>query len=172
MLPYQRLVRKFLKRDYEILGRGCYSIVFKSKDGKRAIKIGSTLSDPWLVYAQQVEHSSNLHFPKIYYLKCCECENYYVAVTERLDQVKSIDDSFNSFRDSMLNNYSNIASEREAVLLLNRLLNTMDYARLDLHLDNIMLRGDTFVLNDPLAEREVDSSFEAWIEENLFDEHG
>lgn len=171
MLPYQRLVSRLIKRSYKLLGSGCYSIVFEAPCKSHVIKVGSTLSDPWIVYAESIKDSNNLHFPRIYSLYQNECEDYYVAVVERLHHVQDINESWKSFRDSVLNNRPREPEQREVLKLLNSLLSKMDYAKLDLHLDNIMMRGDTFVISDPLAEREIDSGFETWIEEILPEEY-
>lgn len=171
MLPYQRLVRQLIKRNYKLLGSGCYSAVFETRCNSRAIKIGSTLSDPWIVYADSIKDSDNLHFPRIYSLYQNECEDYYVAVVERLSPVEDFGADLKTFRDAVLNNRPRELEQREALKVLNRLLSRMDYAKLDLHLENIMMRGDTFVISDPLAEREIDSGFEAWIEETLSEEY-
>ena len=171
MLPYQRLVSRLIKRNYKLLGSGCYSVVFETACKRRAIKIGSTLSDPWVVYAESIKDSNNLHFPRIYSLYQNESEDYYVAVVERLHHVQDLSADWKSFRDSVLNNCPREPEQREALKVLNLLLSRMDYAKLDLHLDNIMMRGDIFVISDPLAEREIDSGFEAWVEENLPEEY-
>ena len=167
MIPYQKLINSLIKRGYEILGTGCYSIVFKSKRSDSVIKIGSTLADPWLIYAETVQNLNNPHFPKIYKIHQFEHLDYYVARVERLEPIDVDFTQYRSFRDEMLNNRPSSEASRQAVYTLNQLLSRMDYAKLDLHLENIMLRGDTFVLSDPIAEREIESSFEAWIEENL-----
>lgn len=173
MIPYQKLINLLIKRGYKILGAGCYSIVFKSKLSDSVIKIGSTLADPWLIYAETVQSINNPHFPKVYNIHQFEHLDYYVARVERLKPIgmNFTDTQYRSFIDEMLNNRPSSEASRQAVRILNQLLSRMDYAKLDLHLENIMLRGETLVLSDPLAEREIDSSFEAWIEETLSEKY-
>lgn len=169
----KRLIRRLINRGYKLLGSGCYSAVFEGRDKTRAIKIGSTLADPWLIYAEQIQSLDNPLFPRIYSLHCFEYEDYYVAVTERLQVLEDDYDANSSWMRLSREIRDCSSSEpivRQAGQLLNSLLRTIDYARLDLHHGNIMRRGDQLVLNDPLAEEEIESSFEAWFEENITEE--
>ena len=167
----KRLIRRLKQRGYVLLGTGCYSAVFEGKDRRQAIKIGSTLSDPWLIYAEKIIGLDNPLFPRIYSLHTFEYADYYVAVTERLDCVDeddwSTDSSWMQLSREIRDCTSTEPSVRQAGRLLNSLLKNIDYARLDLHKGNIMKRENQLVLNDPLAEEEIESSFEAWIEENF-----
>jgi hypothetical protein len=166
----KRLIRRLVDRGYSLLGSGCYSAVFEGKNKKQAIKIGSTLADPWLIYAEQIQKLDNPLFPRIYSLHCFEYEDYYVAITERLQVLGEDygpDSSWMNLAREIRDCTSTEPLVRQAGQLLNSLLHTIDYARLDLHHGNIMLRGDQLVLNDPLAEEEIESSFEAWFEENI-----
>lgn len=170
MRESKRLIRRLINRGYSLLGSGCYSAVFEGQDKTRAIKIGSTLADPWLIYAEQVQSLDNPLFPRIYSLHTFEYEDYYVAITERLTCVGDNwgpDAEWMRLSREIRDCSSTEPCVREAGKLLNSLLHNIDYARLDLHKGNIMKRGNQLVLNDPLAEEDIYSGFETWIEENF-----
>lgn len=170
MVSLTKLIKILLKRKYEVLGYGAYSIAFKAKNSDRVIKIGSTLADPWLLYAQKVMSLDNSYYPRIHNIKIYEYKDYYVAETELLSPVDIGSKEYKEFIESMRNNQFNCKQAREAMSLIDNLLSKLDYARKDLHFNNIMLRGKDIVLNDPIAENDIESDFEAWLEETFSSE--
>lgn len=164
MSTSHKVIEQLISENYLILGYGAYSVVFKDKYDNKTVKVGSTLSDPWLLYAQRVKGSCNPHFPRIYNIKVFEGQDYYVANTEILSSIDDEYDAYSSFVANIRNNSGFTSHLRYATYVLNELLKKFEYTKLDLHRGNIMLRDKTLVLNDPIAEKEVSSGFEEWIE--------
>ena len=87
MTTARNIIKKRLKKHGNtLLGVGVYSAVIDqgSKQNK-VIKIGNTLTDPWLDYYQNaIACSNNPHFPTVYSFHHDQSNEYYVAVVEKL----------------------------------------------------------------------------------------
>ena len=87
MTTARNMIKKRIKKHGNtLLGVGVYSAVIDqgSKENK-VIKIGNTLTDPWIDYYQNaVEHTNNPHFPTVHSFHYDRANEYYVAVVEKL----------------------------------------------------------------------------------------
>ena len=87
MTTARNIIKKRMKKHGNtLLGVGVYSAVIDqgSKQNK-VIKIGNTLSDPWLAFYQDaIDCSNNPHFPTVHSFHYDRANEYYVAVVEKL----------------------------------------------------------------------------------------
>ena len=87
MTTARNMIKKRMKKHGNtLLGVGVYSAVIdQSSTQNKVIKIGNTLTDPWIDYYQNaVVNSNNPHFPTVYSFHHDQSNEYYVAVVEKL----------------------------------------------------------------------------------------
>lgn len=164
MSYYETVIESLDSKGYELLGHGCYAAVFAMKSSNNVIKVGSTVSDPFLLYASCSTLKNNPHFPRIKKLWINEYLDYYVCIMESLTSKECYD-----FISEFNNKTFTSADSKEIYKTIQKLLNQYTYTRLDMHLGNVLYRNNTPVIVDPLAEEDIDDNFEAWMEEMFFD---
>lgn len=148
------------------LGEGSYGTVY-SMPGRDdyVIKVsnwGKSITDGWPVYARMVlDHgSSNPHLMRIYSLIQCDQpdaeDSFFVSLMERLDrpsdtylnhnQTRS---DANLFLKGILDEVPHLEPELQSALkMIKRHLSGYE---IDLHGANFMVRGNTFVITDPVS---------------------
>ena len=87
MTTARNMIKKRIKKHGNtLLGVGVYSAVIdQGSTQNKVIKIGNTLSDPWLAFYQDaIERANNPHFPTVYSFHYDRANEYYVAVVEKL----------------------------------------------------------------------------------------
>lgn len=82
------LIKSLTKRGNVVLGSGCYAAAIDSRDMSQVIKIGNSMTDPWLDYYHLIikQNQANPHVPKVKYFMCDEEHSYYICIMERLDE--------------------------------------------------------------------------------------
>jgi hypothetical protein len=82
------VIKSLTKRGNVVIGSGCYAAAIDSTDRTQVIKIGNSMSDPWLDYYHLVikKNQDNPHIPKVKYFMCDEEHSYYICIMERLDE--------------------------------------------------------------------------------------
>lgn len=148
-----------INKGFRILGEGYYSAVYESNyDPNLVYKIGRTLDDPFLVYVSDTEIKNNIHFPKLYDLYIDNENDWYLAKMECLtplpDHKKTVAQTIESYAKDQINS---VALSNDMKYLLERIYNISEQHdfKLDLHEGNIMMRGVTPVITDPLAEKDL-----------------
>lgn len=167
MTAYQDLISRLSKRGNKLINNGSYAIVFELKQSNNVIKIGSTVSDPFLIYAQCKSLKGNKFFPKIKKLRIDPYRDYYVCVMERL--YEGDEQAKRQFISDFRNNLLRCKDGKSITRTLNNLSRKSNYIELDMHYGNILTRSDgSFVIVDPLAENESDPHFEEWLEKEFY----
>lgn len=166
---------KFLKKQgYELLGDGAFSDVFAKPGEKFVLKVirRNANEDCYLQYVKALQGKTNPHFPKIGRIREYKTEagmTWYVIPVERLKRVtppvfrKRPDCIFAYSYEA----YSKPASLKnvhpvdydEMVEKYPQLVEALKFIHstftgqcdMDLHSGNMMLRGDTLVLTDPIG---------------------
>lgn len=167
MFTGHEVIQDFLDQGFELLGNGCYAAVFASKTDPNVVyKVGVNVEDPFLDYINLTSFEANEHFPKVHKLHLME--DYYIAVMEALTPVPhhkiSVCDNIrkaarsSAYADDVTINMVELITEIQK--LANRTGN-----KLDLHDGNIMMRGFTPVITDPLCGTNIysDWSLEGWL---------
>ena len=185
------IIKNAHKSGLKMLGAGCYSAVFESKDPNTVIKIGADIFDPYLYYIREVTGKVNKHFPVIKKLFVDNEFGYYIVYLERLfdmttdhtSQYQDIydwavkdtpkptwaDETLNSAVDTIID-LADYRSYEEIVH--DKVWDTVPYdaCRLDLHESNVMCRADgTFVFADPLCNYKMYDipEVEEWLDHEL-----
>jgi hypothetical protein len=170
MATAHTVINNFIRKGFNMLGNGCYAAVFDSNvDPNLVYKIGVRTSDPFLDYIQQSSLQANPHFPRIYDIACGD--NWYLVKMERLEPIPS----HKTFLSNEIR--SLVEDEGDALVHLTPTPDLMAIAaqirnlaealdvKVDLHQGNIMMRGNTPVITDPLCDHDIES---AWELENWF----
>lgn len=175
------LISNLINSDYELLGAGVYSAVFSSKkDSNFVYKIGCSLKDPFLDYISISK--DNIHAPKVYTIAKSEKSNMYIAKMEKLTPVsdvvegpivsKFLNQIEQFFKEEVqfenINYSLNIEITPKLISLKKAIKKILGENKIDLHSNNFMLRDKTLIVNDPIAEKELDYlglGVEEWIEE-------
>ncbi len=165
------VVRSFERKGFKFLGCGYYAAVFESNvDPNLVYKIGRTLSDPFLEYATNSALKQNPHYPRIYDLYTDVDNDWYLVKMEALVPLPEHKYSFatkvSSFaREEIID--TDISPEMNQLIdEIKRMSKLDDSVNIDLDRGNIMMRGVTPVITDPLAEYylETELDMEQWYE--------
>lgn len=166
--------KRLRKMGYRCIGTGAFAAVYSRPGDDVVIKIGSDgEDDPWLHYAHACKSSKpNPWLPKINKVALFNVttsngwdEQYYVAEIERL---KPITTSRKRIHREVLEGLDSVwdiaeRSSLKAMRLLGMDDNLVEAFRVitmvqdrtngsrDIHSGNVMLRGDQFVITDPLC---------------------
>ncbi len=172
--PIKLAAREYAAQGFKVIARGASALVLG--DGNSIIKIGPT-SDCWLNFAKAAQHASNPHLPKIQDIEIHG--KHYLAHIEKLKDtgerfMKSpiykkivawmvVNAKWKTPRDIYLGMYtpgqilklSNmlVAEEPQIVEALKLVMHSKGGCNFDLHPDNVMLRGNTVVISDPLTHQ-------------------
>ena len=170
MATAHTVINNFTRKGFRMLGHGCYAAVFDSNvDPNLVYKIGVRISDPFLNYIQETKLKSNPHFPRIYDVMCGD--DWYLVKMERLEPIPS----HKTFLSNEIR--SLVKEEGDALVHLTPTHELMSIAhhirtlaeslevKVDLHQGNIMMRGTTPVITDPLCDYDI---YSEWALENWF----
>ena len=170
MATAHTVINNFTRKGFRMLGNGCYAAVFDSNvDPNLVYKIGVRISDPFLSYIKQDELRANPHFPRIYDIM--EGDNWYLVKMERLEPIPSHKPFLSNEIQSL------VEEEGDALVHLNPTKELVSIAKhirtlaeslnvkVDLHAGNIMMRGTTPVITDPLCDYNI---YSEWELENWF----
>jgi len=132
------------KYGFNYIAGGCYGAVYNHPtDPNKVIKVGMKDGDGWPKYATYCllnKENDDDHLLKVYSLHLFK--DMYVAEIERLETYNYSDDHYTDAQ------YEHVKMRANGPLELVRLWNTIgDYN--DMHLGNVMLRGNTLVVTDP-----------------------
>lgn len=164
------VVRNFAKNKFKLLGAGYYAAVFESSvDPNLVYKIGRTINDPFITYATSTEYSNNIHFPKIYDIYFDIEDDWYIAKMEALTPLPehkySLAKAIEKFAKGEAEGSELSCDLRKLLSGVSKLSEACEFA-IDLHRNNIMTRGTTIVVTDPLAGYDLftESDMQTWIE--------
>ena len=167
-LTREEFIDQLTADGYVLIGSGLYSAVYAQHGGTTVIKVGSTIHDPWLNWAESILRSEqdNPWLPDVkevsVYRKTRKHTKaaFYVAHMERLcpisydDQNKYYSHLSHIRNTCVYEDVSNVSVISEMfgdmVKLVKATLNQCD-GRYDFHFGNIMLRGQQIVVTDPIA---------------------
>jgi len=161
---------KLLDAGWEILGHGSYADVYH-KDGMQYVLKVFCKDNAYLDFIKLVLNNTNEHFPKFYGKLIKVTPKYYAIRMEKLEKfsnnslVETIWDYLyfrnpnypitdNILKDKNYIKSTNIMNEPENSTLkqaLDLIIPLTEYHGTDIKNDNIMLRGNTVVLIDPLC---------------------
>lgn len=143
-------------RGYTRVGDGAYSNVYAKGKDKRVIKVGFVNTDNYIHFAQAVGiRNRNKHLPKIYSIRVYDVDPtnpmsmpYYIVVMERLkhdsENGYGSDQFYRQFRKPTTRNLREV---RKVIAQIRR-----EYkAFTDYSWSNVMWRGDTPVVTDPIV---------------------
>jgi hypothetical protein len=159
-----RVIKNFIKRGFRLLGDGCYAAVFESNtDPNLVYKIGNTVQDPYLDYINA--NIASKHFPRIHKTYIDYENNYYLVIMERLDPlpVHKRKTLTLDLLEQFTGDKQTSCAMLEVVEHVNKLLNEFGAIKLDLHSENIMMRGINPVITDPLSHDEIEDSYDLSI---------
>lgn len=170
MSTAKNVINNFMSKGFTLLGHGCYAAVFDSNsDPNLVYKVGVTTSDPFLDYIKlKKDFLENPHFPKIYSTYIDMSNDWYLVTMEKLETVPSHKIGISNEISTLINDSSAITSitikkTKELVSLtaqINKLVNSIPDIRLDIHQGNVMMRGVTPVITDPLCGLDINSGWE------------
>lgn len=134
----------------KILGSGKYSVVLG--DDKFAYKFLIRTEDGWVTYINTFRRSTNPSVPRVYYMQ--EREGYVFARMELLKPVRANSryDNFARKVSYFDRDYKNspLYGEQKGFVRLMHSVNER-FGSIDYHAGNVMLRGSTLVLTDPVC---------------------
>jgi hypothetical protein len=165
-----QVIKNFMKRGFKLLGDGCYAAVFESNtDPNIVYKVGNNAQDPYLEYINA--HIDSEYFPKVHKAYIDYDNSYYVVIMERLEPLpdhkrKAVE---HTFSEQFEGNQQVPPDMQVIVDHINKLLEGCNDLKLDLHAGNIMLRGLTPVITDPVCHDEIDDYYDLSI---WMDKHG
>lgn len=174
--PIKPILRDYIAKGYKVLNRGASAMVLGSPDGREVIKVGPT-NDCWLQFAERAKHDDNPHVPKILALNTYG--KHYLARIEHLSEVPDtffknvsylriaswmlVYGKWKTPRDIYLARFTpgqikKLANdlEREDPQMadaLKMVVSTKGACNYDLHPENLMKRGSTLVVSDPLTHQ-------------------
>lgn len=151
---------------YELIGDGSFARLFHKAGARYVLKLFSTHDEPYLAFIKLIRESNNIHFPKIFGKVVQVTPHYYALRMEQLTPIGS------DWKDvAMVRKYirafearrkpgQQIAPEVEAFMqarpqlkdacdLINR--NLIGRFFCDISPANVMMRGDTLVIIDPVS---------------------
>lgn len=144
------------KHGFKYLGSGCFGRVYTHRQMKgKVVKIGRHRRDPYFKYAVWLRngkrHAKNPHYPRVEALH--KVGAHYVAVIERLKKCSRDDCNFSEarrFAEGTGSGSSIDPSLKKTLAEIRRFKTKID-ACVDIHHHNIMKRGTTLVVTDPLS---------------------
>lgn len=185
------IIRNAHKSGLKVLGAGCYSAVFQSRDPNTVIKVGADILDPYLYYLKEITGTINKHFPTVKKLFIDKESGYYIVYLEKLFNMDSshttnYQDIYNwAVKDTPKPKWVDTTLD-SAVSTIIELADYRNYqeivhdkvwkeippsaCRLDLHESNVMCRADgTFVFADPLCNYKMYDipEVEEWLDHEL-----
>jgi len=170
MATAHTVINNYTRKGFKMLGHGCYAAVFESNtDPNLVYKVGARVTDPFLAYIQEPSLINNPHFPRIY--EIFTDETWYLVKMERLEPTPSHKIEMSSELSSVVRGTSNtlqhLKPSHELYSIAHQIRELADRldAKLDLHQGNVMMRGTTPVITDPLCDHNI---YSEWALENWF----
>lgn len=171
---FQEMSRVLGDKGYQMLGNGYYSTIWERPGAASVLKIMSAKDQAYLDFANMTKQSPNPHFPKLFGKIIRINQEYWAIRMERLQPNDAWDAHSRAIRayivgekgvstqvanrllrDDLPVNYEDIDELfgdfprlKEACDLV---IDLAGVHALDCHSDNIMRRGDTPVITDPVA---------------------
>ena len=164
------------KIKFTCIGKGSYGRVYATQKSTVVYKVGNYLdNDGYLAYIEILEKQKkhNVYTPVIHSVHVYHtttnrdsytATDYFVVVMERLKPIRDKDyDAWRWLRawsqaDSKIPKYTSLGIEiiipKDLIKIMKSLqkaLNTIDGICLDVHDENVMMRGEQMVIIDPLA---------------------
>lgn len=159
-----------LAAGYEKAGHGLYANVFIRPGENSVLKLFNAEDQAYIDFYNLVRNSNDIHFPKFKGRLMKITEWYYAARMEKLEPLPPTMYGFNTaiimarLDDLLKDRRLNAQEERmlqfmrevqpgfiEVCEYLEKTLGENHY--LDLHAGNVMLRGDTMVVTDPVSPK-------------------
>lgn len=191
------IIKSLTRRGNVVVGSGCYAAAIGSNDPANIIKIGNSITDPWLDYYHLVikPNQSNPHVPKVKYFMCDAEHNYYICIMERLEsgEYNDIVELCKDYTTHMITReeFVNIAKlHSEAIPCANTLADILDKIHehtevfereytnefdvdsrlLDMHAGNFMYRDGVVVVTDPWCENDMSDLVDVsdWVDRSLY----
>lgn len=191
------IIKSLTRRGNVVVGSGCYAAAIGSKDPNNIIKIGNSITDPWLDYYHLVikVNQNSPHVPKVKYFMCDEEHNYYVCIMERLEggEHNEVVELCKDYTTHMITReeFVNIAKlHSEAIPCADTLANILDKIHehtevferqfssefdensrlLDMHGGNFMYRDGVIVVTDPWCENDMSDLVDVseWVDRSLY----
>jgi len=169
--PDQRTAEDILeKAGYQKLGHGLYANVWWRKDKSYVLKLVSSNDRAYARYVRMCMSNPNPHFPKFRGSFMRVNDNYNAIRMEKLSPVVRTRDMYDMV--SVLESYiwhsakllswpANLERDIQAMYVLEQtqpgiteacdLIATLPKVKIDMHLGNIMMRGKTIVITDPVT---------------------
>lgn len=170
MATAHTIINNFSKKGFKMLGYGCYAAVFDSNvDPNLVYKIGVRASDPFLAYIKQDKLKTNPHFPRIYDI--LEEDSWYMVKMERLEPIPShkalLSKDIRSLVEEDGDTLSLLTPTHDLMAIAHHIKTLAESleVKVDLHAGNIMMRGTTPVITDPLCDYDIYSEWalESWF---------
>lgn len=180
------IIKSLTKRGNVVLGAGCYAAAIDSKDTTQVIKIGNSMTDPWLDYYHLIINTkqNNPHVPNTKYFMCDASHSFYICIMERLEETsrvtnkRAIVDLCKDYTTRMITReeFLDFATKYPVAIpvpeMLAEVLEKISkhtevfrygcdipddaHRRLDMHEGNFMFRGEVLVITDPWSEVDMD----------------
>jgi hypothetical protein len=160
-----------IRAGYKHLGSGAYANVYHKQGKPYVLKVFTVFDTAYLAYVNLVQQHPNIHFPKFYGKLIRVTPKYYAIRTEYLDKYDEIADKDRSVavigrylfycaqppRKQDQQEKFDVATQwmeerpslKEACDLIAK--NLLPKFNEDIHRNNVMMRGDTIVLTDPVS---------------------
>lgn len=161
--------QKLIAAGYDVLGSGAFGRVFRKPGSPHVVKLFSALDTSYLAFIALAQTHPSPHFPKFIGKVVRVTDDYYAVRTEPLTPYRgdsTLIDRYIRYRDAKWEDPQGLTAMQfdDAVefmeehptlrvacdLLKDHLLTNPEF-RTDLHNGNIMMRGSTMVLSDPVA---------------------
>lgn len=160
-----------IKAGYKHLGSGAYANVYHKPGKPYVLKVFTVFDTAYQAYVKLVQTHPNIHFPKFYGKLIRVTDTYYAIRTEHLERYDEIADKERSVavicrylyycaqppRNPEQQEKFEVATKwmeehptlKEACDIIAK--NLLPKFNEDIHRNNIMMRGDTIVLTDPVS---------------------
>ena len=170
MATAHTVINNFTRKGFRMLGHGCYAAVFDSNvDPNLVYKVGVRTSDPFLNYIQDPSLVNNPHFPRVYDIHVGE--DWYLVKMERLDPLPDyklvVSNEISSVVSDDSYTLKYLAPSHELFSIAHQIREMAERldVKIDLHPGNVMMRGVTPVITDPLCDHNI---YSEWELENWF----
>lgn len=151
-----------IKAGYKFLGKGAYGAVYKKPDTNYVLKLFDARDQAYIEFIKLAKDNPNPHFPRFFGKPIRVTDEYYAIRTEYLkgifgpkDEVSLLDyyisskgQQPNSFIDEFFASQPDLKTAADLIVqLIQRHPNFV----CDIYHNNVMLRGETMVLTDPIS---------------------
>ncbi len=191
------IIKSLTRRGNVVVGSGCYAAAIGSNDPNNIIKIGNSITDPWLDYYHLVikVNQGNPHVPKVKYFMCDAEHNYYICIMERLvgGEHNEVVELCKDYTTHMVTREEFVTIAKlhsEAIPCADTLADILDKIHkhtevferqfssefdensrlLDMHGGNFMYRDGVVVVTDPWCENDMSDLVDVseWVDRSLY----